>query len=403
MKRDALGIRVVTRCFGRLAPHPRIWTRLAELQGEKWLFNIFPPGRADASAGKIRQISFRITDLCNLRCMTCGQWGRGGFLHGRDLKELKSLEVPPRRYVEVLTDLFEHGHRPLVYLWGGEPMLYGGTLDLIDAAAEMGLPVSIATNGSRIAAAASRLVRAPLFLLQISIDGHCAEVHNAIRPGVGNADNFADIEAALSAVRRERDAHRTGLPLIVSLTVISRENAGRLTEIYRAFRDRVDLFVFYLSWWIDTAGAAEHESDFLRRFGFAPTLHRGWIADWKPDDYAALNAQIDGLKALSRPHGRPPVVFIPNIAGTDNLRSYYTDHSERFGFDRCVSIYQAVEVDSNGNLSPCRDYHDYIVGNIKEATVTQLWNSPEYRKFRRSISREGLMPVCSRCCGMMGY
>ena len=46
--------------------------------------------------------------------------------------------------------------------------------------------------------------------------------------------------------------------------------------------------------------------------------------------------------------------------------------------------------------------HGTIV-NVKEKTVTQLWNSAPYRKFRKSISEKGLMPVCTRCCGLMGY
>jgi radical SAM protein with 4Fe4S-binding SPASM domain len=105
----------------------------------------------------------------------------------------------------------------------------------------------------------------------------------------------------------------------------------------------------------------------------------------------------------SRPGTAPPVTLIPSITGEDNLRAYYTDHGNYFGFNQCISIFQAVEVNSNGDLSPCRDYHDYVVGNIKEATITELWNSPAYRKFRQSLATEGLMPVCSRCCGLMGY
>jgi radical SAM protein with 4Fe4S-binding SPASM domain len=97
------------------------------------------------------------------------------------------------------------------------------------------------------------------------------------------------------------------------------------------------------------------------------------------------------------------VVFIPPLLGAENLRTYYTDHGARFGFDRCISIFQAVEINSNGDLSPCRDYHDYVVGNLKEATITELWNSPRYREFRASLESRGLMPVCSRCCGLMGY
>ena len=60
-------------------------------------------------------------------------------------------------------------------------------------------------------------------------------------------------------------------------------------------------------------------------------------------------------------------------------------------------------MDSNGDLSPCRDYHDYVVGNLKDATITELWNSRAYRDFRRSLATEGLMPAWTRCCGLMGY
>ena len=79
--------------------------------------------------------------------------------------------MPFGRHLEQIADLVHDGHRPFLYLWGGEPMLYDGVLDLIESATAMGLPVSIATNGARIASSARRLARVPLFLLQVSIDG----------------------------------------------------------------------------------------------------------------------------------------------------------------------------------------------------------------------------------------
>ena len=394
---------VVLKNMGRLARHPWIYAKLAAMQGEKWLFNRFYPPFKEGRARRIRKVSLRITDLCNLRCHTCGQWGDQGFLRGQDLKEFKKREVPVNRYLEVLQDLVRHGHRPELYLWGGEPMLYEGTLEVIDAATKLRLPTSIATNGTRIAAAAERLVRAPLFLLQVSIDGPTAALHNRARPGVGAADNFADIQAGLAAVRQARKERGTGLPLIASLTTISRENFRHLVDIYEAFRGQVDLFVFYLSWWIDRKSAKAHGEDFSRRFGFIPSRPWGWVGDWKPDDYQELNRQLQELLKRSRSWSAPAITVIPPIFGEANLRRYYTDHRARFGFDRCLSIYQVVEINSNGDLSPCRDYHDYVVGNIKEATITELWNSPAYRQFRRSLATDGLMPVCSRCCGLMGY
>jgi radical SAM protein with 4Fe4S-binding SPASM domain len=401
--KSRIGAGVVLKQFVRLARHPWIGTKLAALEVEKWLFPLLYPNANGGFARRIRQVSIRITDRCNLRCHTCGQWGDEGFLHGQDLRALMADEVTPARYLEVLEDLVRHRHRPLLYLWGGEPMLYQGALQVIQGATDLGLPTSIATNGTRIAALAQDLVAAPLFLLQISIDGHTAELHNSLRPGVAGADNFADIVKGLAAVRAARRERGTNLPLIASLTTISQNNHRHLLDIYESFRDKVDLFVFYLSWWIDPQNARAHDADFEARFGFKPALHWSWQAGWKPADYAELNRQLESVQAASRPWTAPPVVLIPPVTGTENLHTYYTDHQARFGFDRCQSIFQVVEVNSNGDLSPCRDYHDYVVGNLKDATITQLWNSEPYRQFRQSLDTQGLMPVCSRCCGLMGY
>lgn len=403
VRRSQAGLNVIIKNLRRIAPYPWIGAKLFKLQVEKQFFNLLHPDRATGRAGKIRQASFRITDLCNLRCHTCGQWGDSGFLHGHNLKQLKEKEVTPQRYLEIFKDLTTHGHRPLIYFWGGEPMLYQGIMELIEGAASLGLPPSIATNGTRMAEMAVDLVRAPLFLLQVSVDGHCAELHNQVRPSAGGGNNFADIQTGLQAVREARRAQGRSLPVIAGLTVISQANLAYLLDIYEAFRDKVDLFVFYLSWWIDHDRAEAHEQDFLRRFGFLPIRHRGWIGNWKPSDPELLYQQLRRLAVASRRWSSPAVTVIPPITDSQSLKAYYGDHRQTFAYNQCVSIYQSVEVNSNGNLSPCRDYHDYVVGNIKEATVTELWNSEPYRRFRASLCRDGLMPVCSRCCGLMGY
>jgi radical SAM protein with 4Fe4S-binding SPASM domain len=97
------------------------------------------------------------------------------------------------------------------------------------------------------------------------------------------------------------------------------------------------------------------------------------------------------------------VVILPDVGGTRQLEAYSTDQAETFGYRQCVSIMQAVEIDSNGDLSPCRDYHDYSVGNIRDQFIPDLWNNEKYRHFRQSLACDGLMPACRRCCGLMGF
>lgn len=399
-----LNVGAILKNLRRVAPSPWIAGKLLALELEKpWLDVLYPQARA-GQGGKIRLLSLRPTDLCNLRCRTCGQWGDQGFQRGRDLKALKAGEVPLERYLFLLQDLVRHGHRPLLNIWGGEPLLYKGLPDLVEAAAGLKLPAVLVTNGTTgLVSAAARLAKAPLFALHVSIDAHNAELHRRLRPGVAGSDGFARIQASLQAVHEARRASGGRLPLIVVNTVISRHNLPHLVDLYEAFRGQVDLFSFFLSWWITPARAQAHERDFQRRFGFMPKCHRGWLSDLLPADYELLDRQLQELLRRSRPWSAPAVNILPSIVGQEALETYYTRHQETFGFRRCFAIHQEVAVTSSGEITPCRDFTDYVVGNVKDATITELWNAPAYVKFRQSLETQGLMPACSRCCGLMAY
>ncbi|MDD2901591.1 MAG: SPASM domain-containing protein [Syntrophales bacterium] len=387
----------------RLVRHPAIASRLLGLEASKLFFDFLNPRAGEGYARQIRSIVLRPTDLCNLRCRVCGQWGEHGYQFARDPKSFKEKELPVSRYAFLLEDLRRRGQRPLLVLLGGEPMLYEGIGDLIEAAADLGLPVMMTTNGTGVAALAPRLVHAPLVGLQLSIDGHTPELHNRLRPGAGKVNNFAQIEAALTAVRQVREESGRQLPLITAITVISRENAGHLVDIYETFRKRVDFFVFCLSWWIDEAACRAYEADFFRRFGFTPHLHRGYLSGSKPQDFHLLYRQLNEIRHRSRAWNAPPLSIIPPLSSAADLETYYTDHGALFGQQRCTAIFQEMQIMSDGRVTPCRSYIDYPVGNVKDATLTELWNSPAYVNFRRSLMTEGLMPVCSRCCGLLGF
>lgn len=403
MSQSWVPISTVLKTAPKVLEKPKYAHNVAMIQVDRFLRSLSLHSEA-GYANKIRQLGIRITDICNLRCHTCGQWGDQGFLRSCSLPELKKAEVSLDRYIDLLRDLKEHAHRPSVYLWGGEPMLYKGSVEIIEEAARLGMPPSIATNGTGIAHHAERLVSAPMFLIQVSVDGPDEETHNASRPGASpQVNNFKTINRAIDTVGELRKERGQRLPLIAALTTINNVNYNRLLDIYERFKDKVDVCVFYLAWWIDEESAEKHTEDFERRFGFKPEKHYGWIGGWRPPDYEELSSQLKKLNDLAAKFSGPAVIIMPPLTEPKDLQRYYTDHDARFGFDKCVSVYSVVEINSNGDMSPCRDYHDFVVGNVKETTITDLWNAESYRRFRQSISQQGLMPVCTRCCGLMGY
>jgi radical SAM protein with 4Fe4S-binding SPASM domain len=384
------------------------FTSLAGLQFDKESFNLRHALKPqDGTGDQVRQVSLRITDMCNLRCHTCGQWGDNGYLRGKLLKELKQNEVPVETYKKMVDQIVAAGWSPIWYIWGGEPMMYPGILDLLAYIAERKMPITMVSNGTNVAKHAREIVDT-CKVLWISLDGPNAEIHNRQRPGVSASyDNFKVVEEALAAINEEKQRRNSVFPYLAPISVVARYNIDYLVDIYKFARQYADLHIFYLSWWIDEQSAEDHTADFERRFGFAPHTHLGWLGGWKDFDHSLIFEKFEEMyRLLQEPvngHKRCVPLMYPNLKTPEDIKRYYTDHSEVFGYDQCISIFMTMEIDSNGDVSLCRDYHDYVIGNIKEQSVQEIWRGEAAKKFRKSINTEGLMPVCRRCCGLMGY
>jgi radical SAM protein with 4Fe4S-binding SPASM domain len=351
----------------------------------------------------VGQISLRVNEVCNLRCGSCGQWGENGHLrkkleNGERLDQL-DFDVVKRIVFETRRD------HPFYYIWGGEPTMWKPLLPLFQELAKHKLKGSIVTNAQDLDRIIEDLIATgALSVLFLSLDGWDSESQNIMRSPArgGKSDNFEKTMAIIAKVDAIKKRKNLLTPLVVPISVISNHNFSHLADIHRLVLDTAQLHPFYFGWFIPEERAALHEKVFEQRFGFKPDKYRGYLKSCFNDvDPGVTAAQIREIRQMSKGRSCVPQ-FLPDIGTEAEIKRYYSDHAWHCGYPDCESIYYIAEISPDGRVTPCRDYQDFTAGNINTQSFYDVWNGKEFKKFRREM-KKGLMPVCTRCCGLQGF
>lgn len=62
----------------------------------------------------------------------------------------------------------------------------------------------------------------------------------------------------------------------------------------------------------------------------------------------------------------------------------------------CSICYSSICISDNGNFYPCAGWQDYILGNIKETTLNEIWNYSPKVQFLRNLRNKDF-PQCLEC------
>ena len=350
----------------------------------------------------VGQISLRVNEVCNLRCGSCGQWGENGHLRlklerGERLDQL-DFDVVKRVVFETRRD------HPFYYIWGGEPTMWKPLLPLFEELAKYKLKGSIVTNAQDLDRIIDDLIdTGSLQVLFLSLDGWDAASQNIMRsPAGGKSENFEKTMAVIDKIDEIKRRKNLKFPLVIPISVISNTNYMHLADIHRLVLDKTQLHPYYFGWFITEERSALHEKVFEERFGIVPDHHRGYLKSCFNDvDPAETARQLAEIRKIAADHPSVPQ-FLPDIEKEEDIRRYYSDHSWDCGYPDCESIYFIAEISPDGRVTPCRDYQDYSAGNVNTQSFYDVWNGEEFKKFRREM-KKGLMPVCTRCCGLQGF
>ncbi len=292
-----------------------------------------------------------LTYACNNRCSHC--------YNPRSRLAMQSLSVPEWR--RVIARLARLGI-PHVVFTGGEPTLVDALPELVAQARAQGLIVGLNTNGRRLAepGLARSLARAGLNHVQITLESHRAEVHDAMT-------GRASFEETVEGVRRSLAA---GLHTITN------------TTLTRANTDDVEKHV-----------------EFLHALGLRTIAVNGMIhAGCGRNSPEAIRE--DKLAAvLIRLRDRAEELSLRLLWYTPTAYCRLSPVELELGPRRCNAGEYSMCVEPNGDVLPCQSYYE-PVGNLLADRWEAIWDSPLFVRFRRRTADPrgcGLPEPCWNC------
>ena len=366
-------------------------------------------------------VQLRVTNLCNLRCKMCGQWGDTGIyrtdgfpasatdgqMERQRIQELigAKRQLALSDYVKLLHELAPS--RPIVSLFGGEPLLYPDILPLVREIKARGMTCTVITNGGRLEPYAEELVDAGIDLIAVSIDGP-PDQHNRIR---GQADAYEKAAAGVRAIARWRTKLRRALPMqiaILPVTELNLDSIGPAVEALRALP--LDTINVGLRWFVPNETGAEYQSVMKETFGVDGSSWKGFDFDsskafaGKTRQMTDLVKLLKGLKRrrfLDSARGLPWTSFVPDVPA-EKVPEYFSDFRQTFGHNLCPVAWYFAQVEPDGEVCFCGDFPDYFIGNVRKQPFAEIWTGEKAWRFREKLAKEPL-PICNRCCGNFVY
>ncbi|WP_043718600.1 radical SAM protein [Kutzneria sp. 744] len=341
-----------------------------------------------------QEVSLQLTYRCNLRCSHCYQWNEQGFF--RDFSpERQKTELD----VEIISSVLRTTAptRSKLFLWGGEPLMHTKFGQVAELLERYPRTVNMCTNGLLFKRKLDDLLRIGENLnLLISLDG-LGEDHEALR-GKGT------FKRTMENIRMMLDLKRSGqFDGEISLScMVSHVTVGKMYEFMEWAEELgVNTVYFQFPWYISPEVAAQMDEVYEKSFSWLKPDTGTKQPTWHSYTYQLPSEQLpvlrESMARLASRSWRVRVRYQPQLEA-DEVEDFILGTSRPAQRrSKCLAVSNRMEVHADGNVSSCKFFPEFVVGNLYDTEVTELWQSTAFREVRSILSANGMMPVCSKC------
>jgi MoaA/NifB/PqqE/SkfB family radical SAM enzyme len=315
----------------------------------------------------------------------CGQWSDEGYVRNHKVPVRPRMELED--WIRLVDEVAQHKIR-FILVRGGEPFLFPGIMDLLRHINRKGIFLSIDTNGTVLERFAEQLGRIDRMHITFSVDGP-EHVHDHVR---GVQGCFAKLRDNIALLRSFEATYNNAISKSICFTISGYNYAslGAMADVARSLSmNSINIVPYYH--YSEAVGLAYEDvmRDYFHCTAFSwRGFHRedsGVQFDRFRKELRAYLADLDGIQNF------PYMPF-----NEEEYRIWFSDQVTPIRSGTCGNVESLIDIQPNGKANFCVDLPDYSFGNVKVATIEEVWKSPEAERFR-AYRREKPLPVCHRC------
>ncbi len=334
----------------------------------------------------VKSLAFRLTDLCNLSCVFCGQ--------SKQNKDERCSNIK-KHYLELseLQDIIDQVkvYKPQIYLWGGEPLIYPKLEDFIRYLCSSGLNVFITTNGVLLDRFNQFFIDNKITQLTVSLEGF-KEQHEE---GRGVKGIYDKIISNLLQLDLDKQASSCVFPIVDINVLINELNYKTLNSFcdYLLSLGVIHNIRLQLPMFFHSTAADEFSCYVSDVFN----VKNGVSWRYFTDDYANIDLNILASE-LDKALQNKRVKLFPDVA---DVKLWFRKPELRFKQECCTANCR-INIEPNGDLISCTDFVETVYGNALISPIEELFKNEIIEKHRKAI-KQTPRPLCARCSHLYLY
>lgn len=328
-----------------------------------------------------RLINCFITERCNFNCPMC-------HVATSRFKNLTELSFSD------LKDFFDSiaTYSPSVSLAGGEPLMHPEIIKIIKYLDRKKIVKGLVTNGMLLDIMAQDLIDSGLDFLAVSLDGpdEATQYQRGLIKG-----SFSQIIKGIKKVIKLRG--NNSFPNIRVATVISKANIDNFDKIYEIIKDlNIDEWsISHHFYYYDEI--QKQQSKLAKKYNFGNDVWGEYNGKNKiffdKQERDTISKKLMDIKSLLKNNTNKIKITLPNTMDVNNFYTGAIPSKE----STCSSPFNQIFLRGTGDIEMC---HGYILGNIKNQSLKDIWNNQKTIKFQKYIQKNKLIPACFRCCSL---